>query len=138
MNEPVYRSAEEAAIGDIPPSQARVVAKSEKGDYAVVLLQTNDRPPFEPYQVVCKRVEGGWLFWGGGNGGGWTRTNGDGVLTYWEESDASAVRIRYGHEIHEVPVENGYFFFCKWNVPESHLDDWFEAFRTDFPIDYLD
>lgn len=51
--------------------------------------------------------------------GGWTRTNGDGVLTYWDESDASAVRIRYGHEIHEVPVENGYFFFCKWNVPES-------------------
>lgn len=137
MNQPRYRSAEEAAIEDIPSSQARVVAKCEKGDYAVILLETNDRAPFEPYQEVCKKVDGGWIPIVGGNAGGWTRTNGDGVLTYWEEASAgTSVRIQFRDEIHEVPVQNGYAFFCTWNVPESAIDD--DNFETyPRPIDHI-
>jgi hypothetical protein len=59
---------EEAARGDIPPQFATVLGSEVSGDTAIVWLLTNDRPPFEPYEVYCERRNGRW-HWGGGTGG---------------------------------------------------------------------
>jgi hypothetical protein len=124
---PTYASAEEAAIGDIPPSLARVVAKCEWNGYAVVLLETNDGPPFEPYHVVCAHTGKGWEWVAGSNGSGWTPLPGKqtGVFALWEEEqEGSTVRIRYREAEHEVPVVDGYFLFCAWDVPGEPEADW--------------
>ncbi len=123
----LYASAEEAAIGDIPPSQARVVAKCEWNGYAVVLLETNDRTPFEPYQEVCEQTSKGWIPVAGGNGPGWTALfeRQTGVFSFWDiDQPGTSVRIRYREAEYEVPVVDGYFLFCAWDVPEEASEEW--------------
>lgn len=124
---PAYDSADSAAIEDIPPSQARVVAKCEWNEYAVVLLETNERPHYEPYAVVCHKTETGWEVVLGQNASGWTLLPGrdTGVLFFWEEEqEGSSVRVRYHGAEHEVPVVDGYFLFCAWDVPGEPEADW--------------
>jgi hypothetical protein len=123
---PLYSSAEEAAIENIPPSQARVIAECGWNGYAVVLLETNDQPPFEPYHVVCHQTEGGWVSIGGSNGWGWMvlPDKETGVLAFWEEDQpGDSVRIRYQGSDHDVPVVDGYFLFCAWDVPVELADE---------------
>jgi hypothetical protein len=96
------RTPEEAARGDIPERFARAlnVCLSPSGDYAVVLLETNNPPAVERYQVVCRREGGRWRGLAGGNGAGETRIEGGWVETFWEErpggSTALEVKWRSG------------------------------------------
>ena len=57
-----YATPEEAARGDIPVRFATVVGSLVLGDVATVWLLTNDKPPFEPYEVNCERQSGCWHF----------------------------------------------------------------------------
>lgn len=107
-----------------PPTQVRVVATCAKKRFAVVLLETNDGPPFEAYQVLCRRVDEGWMDGTSGNGPGWTVTEeGVGVLTYWD------VDLSTGGVVPTMPPagfgessEEG-FLFCRWDVPEDDIPD---------------
>jgi hypothetical protein len=63
-----YETPEEAARGDIPPQFATAVGSLVTGGTATVWLLTNDRPPFEPYEVYCEQRDGRW-FSDGGTGG---------------------------------------------------------------------
>jgi hypothetical protein len=122
-----YPSLESAAMHDIPPSQARVVTTCEWKDYGVVLLETNDRAPFEAYLVVCSRTRGGWKVLSGANMSTWTPLLPEtetGVFAYWEEGLAGeSVRIRYREAETEVPIIDGYFLFCAWDVPIEALGE---------------
>jgi hypothetical protein len=76
MDEPEdmgYETLEEAALGDIPSQFATVVGRRVRGDVATVWLLTNDRPPFEAYEVNCERQGGRW-HWESGFGGFGTGT----------------------------------------------------------------
>ena len=55
-----YDSLEQAARGDVPARFATAVGHRVEGDWATVWLLTNDRPPFEPYEVTCERRDGRW------------------------------------------------------------------------------
>lgn len=55
-----YATPEEAARGDIPRQFVTVVGTQIEGDAATVWLLTNDRPPFEDYEVHCVRERGRW------------------------------------------------------------------------------
>jgi nitronate monooxygenase len=55
-----YATPEAAARGDIPEQYCIVLGVRVDGDEATVWLLTNDRPRFEPYEVVCVRSGGGW------------------------------------------------------------------------------
>jgi hypothetical protein len=61
---------EDAARGDIPPKFAIVAGLQISGDLATVWLLTNDQPPFEEYEVQCKREHGRWFADSGGGGFG--------------------------------------------------------------------
>ena len=54
------RDPEEAARGDIPRQFVTVVGTQIEGDVATVWLLTNDRPPFQDYEVHCVRERGRW------------------------------------------------------------------------------
>jgi hypothetical protein len=61
---------EAAARGDIPVQFATVVGSHVEGDWAVVWLLTNDRSPFEAYEVSCQRRDGRWEYDSGSGGFG--------------------------------------------------------------------
>jgi hypothetical protein len=63
-----YDTPAEAARGDIPEQYATVVGVRVAGDHAHVWLLTNDRPPFEGYEVDCVRRDGKWYDVGGTGG----------------------------------------------------------------------
>jgi hypothetical protein len=68
-----FESLEEAARGDIPERYVTVLGSLVVGDQALVWVLTNDRPPYEPYEVDCERRDGRW-YNGGGTGGFGTGT----------------------------------------------------------------
>jgi len=55
-----YATPEEASCADIPQRFVTVVGTEIDGDTATVWLLTNDRPPFEDYQVNCVRDDRRW------------------------------------------------------------------------------
>jgi len=113
---------ERAARGDIPERYCRVLALEEHGDWAVVLLATNDPDDPYPLQVICRREDGRWLDWTSSNGGGFT-TTGEGrvVVTLWDEAPAGAgaAHVLFERAEHRVPVQHGYFLFCAWEVEDD-------------------
>jgi hypothetical protein len=56
-----HESPEAAARGDIPERFVTVVGVHVEGDTAHVWMLTNDRPPFEAYEMVCVREGGRWF-----------------------------------------------------------------------------
>jgi hypothetical protein len=86
VSERHYATPEDAARGDIPARFARVldIAWSPRRDRAVVLLETNEPPSVELYQVVCQQEEAGWTWISGGNGPGETSFDEVRVTTTWE------------------------------------------------------
>ena len=62
-------------------------------DHAVVLLQTNEAPAVEWYQVVCERREGEWFGLVGGNGPCEVSLDGIRVSTHWRELGAGQVGL---------------------------------------------
>jgi hypothetical protein len=108
-----------------PPSQVRVVATRTHGRFAVVLMETNDGPPFEPYQVVCMREDDGWIEGPGINGPGWTMTDeGWGVVTHWD-IDMATGRILVTTPPEGFPADPPEdVLFCIWDVPEDEIPDW--------------
>lgn len=119
-----YESPEEAAIGDIPTDYATVLFTSKHSDWAVVLLKTNDRPPFELYEVVCHYDEDGWNAMIGSNGSGWNDTDDEsGVMTLWGEASSDIVTIRFREKDYQAPSSEGYFFFCEW-VDDEEIQEY--------------
>jgi hypothetical protein len=55
-----YATPEQAACGDISPAFVTVVGARVSGDRAAVWLPTNDKPPFEDYQVNCELESARW------------------------------------------------------------------------------
>jgi hypothetical protein len=139
---------EEAARGDIPPSQARAVAVSVSpgGDDAFVVLITNQPPYVEPYEVHCFRDDGRW-FVGTGSGGlglGWSNTSKTpegaedlGVLHLSGEAPAGVVEVvvRWREDQYRVRVSDGYFLFTAWDERARVLDgpEWPRAARYVWP-----
>lgn len=97
-----YPTPEEAARGDIPERYARVldVSIAPWGGCAVVLLETNEAPVVELYQVVCERDGSEWVAGVGGNGPGEVWMDGAHVATDWDERpDGSIIlRAQWHHE----------------------------------------
>ncbi|MDQ3823379.1 MAG: hypothetical protein M3321_09085 [Actinomycetota bacterium] len=128
-------TAEEAARGDIPERYARALATATSPDRtaAVVLLETNEPPSVEIYEVVCVKRAGGWVDFGGGGGFGigWTSTARDpernlGVvkLSGQAPSGAVAVVVAFGGREHRVDVSgDGYFVFASWDEPDTALEN---------------
>jgi hypothetical protein len=128
MGDRVYATPEEAARGDIPERYARAlsIAFSPDGDQALVVLETNEQPAVELYEVVCYRERDGWIG-GSGSGGigmGWSSTSfgqerNVGVLRLSDEvpDDVVAVIVRWCGDEFRVPVSARHFFFTQWNVP---------------------
>jgi len=56
-----YSSPEEAARGDIPEEFVTIADIRIEGDYAVVSMLTNDRPPFEPVEEAVIRIGSKWF-----------------------------------------------------------------------------
>ncbi len=56
-----YESPEQAARGDIPEQFVKVAEVRIEGDYAVVSMLTNDRPPHEPEEVALVRIGSRWF-----------------------------------------------------------------------------
>lgn len=64
MDQRGFETPEEAALNadsGWPPGMATVVGVEMEGDHATVWLLTNDRPPFEEYEVYCERQDGRWF-----------------------------------------------------------------------------
>ena len=56
-----YDSPEQAARGlDIPEQFVKVVDVRIEGDYALVSMLTNDRPPYEPEEEALVRIGSRW------------------------------------------------------------------------------
>jgi hypothetical protein len=92
-----FRTAEAAAREDIPERYARVldVSFAPGGDHAVVLLETNEPPAVELYQVVCEKEGDEWLSVAGGNGPGETSFDDDvWVRTFWDEAPDGSPTLR--------------------------------------------
>ena len=103
---PGHASPEEAATADdlIPAQYVKVVAVdySPRQDLAVVLIEYNEPPMVEPYVVLCKRRDDGWVARQGGTGGGtsWMSTAEDGSL---------GVEVLWGPSAHTI----------EWDVPRG-------------------
>lgn len=108
-----HPTPEEAARGDIPARYVEVVAVVVRGDRAIVVQLTNDRPPHETDTVHCTRnPDGSWEAGVcGGNSWGGFLSAGDGVgtLLAWRQAPAGAVAARFACQGREltVPVERG-------------------------------
>jgi hypothetical protein len=55
-----FDSLEQAARGDIPEQFVKVVDVRIEGDYALVSMLTNDRPPHEPEEQGLVRIGSRW------------------------------------------------------------------------------
>jgi hypothetical protein len=56
-----YDSLEEAARGDIPEQFVKIVGIRSEGDYAVVSMLLNDRPPYEAEEEALVRIGSRWF-----------------------------------------------------------------------------
>jgi hypothetical protein len=128
-----YPTPEAAALEQIPERYARVLGASvsPNGEYAMVLLGTNEPPRLYPYQVLCEREPDGWLESTSGNGSGWSSTSGRddpeqfGVTTDWGQAppDARAAVVSFRGADHEAPVARGYYLFVAWGVPVANSSE---------------
>jgi hypothetical protein len=131
---------EDAAFGEIPPEEVRVLATEISPDdrFAMVFAVLGTGPSAEPYYVVCERYSGGWVGGSGGNGPGrgWTSTwNDHGVAYAWDEvpRDVVEVEIALAGAVHPVPVREGWFVLVSWDVPFSHYEEhWPEVSRVSY------
>ncbi|MBV9792818.1 MAG: hypothetical protein JO016_02660 [Actinobacteria bacterium] len=104
---------------------ATLAGEAQQGDWAVVLLLTNEKPFVVPYEVVFHRDGGRWSEVAGNDSPGWRSTGGaNGLVTFWAESPGgeSPVRVSYRGTTATVPVEAGYFLAVFWDVPEDDFD----------------
>jgi hypothetical protein len=130
-----YAALVQVARGDIPERFARLLAVAVSPDeqHAVVLLQTNEPPAVELYEVICHREGERWCAGIGssGVGLGWasmshasdqareSESAHRGVLRFGHEAPpgATAVVVWWQNGEHTVPVAEGYFYFVAWDVP---------------------
>jgi hypothetical protein len=66
MSAAAYRTPEEAALAEWPPSAgARVIRVEDRtDDHAVVITDTD---PSHPYRNQCRKTPAGWVCFGGSN-----------------------------------------------------------------------
>jgi len=90
-----YPTVEDAARGDIPERYARVldVALAPSEDRAVILLEMNEPPAVELYQVICKLEAAGWTWVSGGNGGGEAFWEDGSVTSEWIQTEGGETRL---------------------------------------------
>jgi hypothetical protein len=122
---PGVRSPGQVAVSSFGGGRfASVIREVISPPWAVVLLATNEEPDLYPYQVICHHDGREWEELGGGNGPGWSHTEGDlGVLTFWDDAPegASSVTVSYRGTIDTSPVRYGYFLAVFWNVPDHEV-----------------
>ena len=122
-----FDSPEAAALAGFPPGAVRVVAARAHEDDGYVLLDTRPSGPPYFYGVACKREADGWVEGSSSNGGGWRSTDPVselGTLVDWDEValGADRVRVAFGPDVHEEPVEHGVFLSAWWRVPCPEVD----------------
>jgi hypothetical protein len=117
-----FPTPQEAALEGFPAMYCRVAAWARQDDDAYVVVDTGE--PGHPclYGVCVAREGGGWVGGGSGNGGGWTRTDGEdalGTATAWGEAPSGATRVRavYGSVVREAPVGGGVYLVAWFRVP---------------------
>ena len=104
---------------------ASLAGEARSGDWAVVLVLTNEEPYLVPYELVFRRDDGGWADVAGNDSPGWRATgHGQGFVTVWDEAPGGAVRVtvRFRDASQTVPVSAGYFLAVFWDVPETEFD----------------
>jgi hypothetical protein len=117
-----FDSPEDAVLAGFPPGAVRIVAVRAQGDDAYVLLDTRPGGPSYLYGVTCMREADGWVEGSSSNGGGWRHTDPDtdlGMLVVWDEAPAGAdrVRVAFGEDVHEEPIEHGVYLSAWWRIP---------------------
>ena len=111
----------EAASHGFPPGVARPLFVSEHGDFAGVLFDTGSAGHPYPYFVLCRRVDGKWLEYGGSNMGGWYQTEDDnGAVVFWDDSDGltEPVEIEFKGRRWPAEVKRG----VAWSIWWDELD----------------
>jgi HEAT repeat protein len=122
LDAPGHPTAADAALADHPAG--RVLRALGSGGRAVALVDPGDGG--RPRQVLCRRGPRGWIRGPGAPGPGWLATgDGLGVLTLWGRLPRVARRVvvAWDGREHKVPLQNGYFLFAAWDVPEPAAGD---------------
>lgn len=117
-----FATPEEAALEGFAGQPCRVAASQAEGDDAYVLLDMGSPGHPRLYGVCVAREDGGWVEVSSGNGGGWTRTDGErqlGVATAWGVAPRGTDRVRAGFDggTREAPVAGGVYLAAWWGVP---------------------
>jgi hypothetical protein len=101
-----------------------------------LLLDRSSQPSYL-YGVHCAHDADGWEERSSSNGGGWGSVDLDaevGTLVLWDEAPPGAdrVRVAFGADLREEPVEHGVYLAAWWRVPYPD-SVWPRAiaFRTD-------
>lgn len=120
------RSPAELALASFGAGRfATVVGEERAGDWAVVLVLTNEEPYLVPYEMVFRQDGGHWADMAGNDSPGWRTTgDGQGFVTFWDEAPhgASRVTVSYRDTTATVPVVSRYFLAVFWSIPESDFD----------------
>jgi hypothetical protein len=122
LDAPGHPTAADAALADHPAG--RVLRALGSGGRAVVLVDPGDGG--RPRQVLCRRGPRGWIRGPGAPGPGWLATgDGLGVLTLWGRLPRVTHRVvvAWDGREHKLPLQNGYFLFAAWDVPEPAAGD---------------
>jgi hypothetical protein len=104
---------------------ATVVGEVRAGDWAVVLVLSNEEPYVLPYEIVFHRDGDRWSEVSGSDTPGWRSTgNGGGFVTFWGEApaDASQVTVAYGRVTAVVTVSERYFLAVFWDIEEDDFN----------------
>jgi hypothetical protein len=136
MESTSFPTPEAAAMQGFSDAHCRIAASPADGDDAYVLLDTGPEGHPYLYGACVRRTEGGWVPGSDGNGDGWTLTDGEsgvGTATAWGEAPAGADRVRvvFGGETREAPVEGGVYLVAWWRVPAPDDLPRVDALRID-------
>ena len=126
-----FDTPEAAVLAGFPPGAVRIVAVRAHADDAYVLVDTRPSGPPYLYGITCVRAGDGWVEGSSSNGGGWRNTDTDaelGMLVVWDDAPAGAdrVRVAFGADVHEEPIEYGVYLSAWWRVPCPE-DGWPDA-----------
>jgi hypothetical protein len=104
---------------------AKIGGEEQEGDWAVVLVVTNEEPHVVPYEIVFRSDGGRWADVAGNDSPGWRSAgDGSGFVTCWGEAPAgtSQVTVSYHGSMSTVPVMSGYFLAIFWGIRASDFD----------------
>lgn len=104
---------------------ATIAGEEHEGDWAVVLVLTNEEPYLVPYEMVFRRSGGRWAEVTGNDSPGWRSAgDGEGFVTSWGEVPAgvSRVTVSYRGSTAAVGVRSRYYLAVFWGIRDSDFD----------------